>query len=92
MASRTLADLKNKDLLRTKGYIDHAWVDAASGTTFDIINPATLDKLATLPEMGAEDVDRAVEAAAIAFSLTRRQAQDSALDGCGSGAIFVTRI
>jgi succinate-semialdehyde dehydrogenase/glutarate-semialdehyde dehydrogenase len=67
MASKTLADLKNKDLLRTKGYIDHAWVDATSGATFDVINPATLEKLATLPEMDAKDVDRAVEAAAVAF-------------------------
>jgi succinate-semialdehyde dehydrogenase/glutarate-semialdehyde dehydrogenase len=67
MLSKTLADLKNKDLLRTKGYIDNAWVEAASGATFDVINPATLEKLATLPEMGAEDVERAVEAAAVAF-------------------------
>lgn len=67
MDSRTLTDLKNKDLFREKGYIDHAWVDAASGATFDVINPATLDKLAKVPEMGAEDVDKAVAAAAIAF-------------------------
>jgi succinate-semialdehyde dehydrogenase/glutarate-semialdehyde dehydrogenase len=67
MASKTLADLKNKDLLRTKGYINHAWVDATSNATFDVINPATLEKLATLPEMDAKDVDRAVEAAAVAF-------------------------
>lgn len=67
MASKTLADLGNKNLLRTKGYINHAWVDAASGATFDVTNPATLEKLATVPEMGAEDVDRAVEAAAVAF-------------------------
>lgn len=67
MASKTLSDVKNKDLLHTKGYINHAWVDAASGATFDVINPATLEKLATVPEMGVEEVDRAVEAAAAAF-------------------------
>lgn len=67
MAPQTLADLKNKALLRTKGYIDQAWVDAAGGATFDVINPATLEKLATVPEMGGEDVNRAVEAAATAF-------------------------
>jgi succinate-semialdehyde dehydrogenase/glutarate-semialdehyde dehydrogenase len=67
MASKTLSDVKNKDLLQTKGYINNAWVDAASGATFDVINPATLEKLATLPEMGVEEVDRAVEAAAAAF-------------------------
>ena len=33
MASKTLADLKNKDLLRTKGYIDHEWVDSFARLT-----------------------------------------------------------
>jgi succinate-semialdehyde dehydrogenase/glutarate-semialdehyde dehydrogenase len=67
MTSKSLPDVKNKALLQTKGYINHAWVDAASGATFDVINPATLEKLATVPEMGVEEVDRAVEAAAAAF-------------------------
>jgi succinate-semialdehyde dehydrogenase/glutarate-semialdehyde dehydrogenase len=67
MASKTLSDVKNKALLQSKGYINNAWVDAASGATFDVINPATLEKLATVPEMGVEEVDRAVEAAAAAF-------------------------
>jgi hypothetical protein len=47
MASKTLSDVKNKALLQTKGYINDAWVDAASGATFDVINPATLERLPT---------------------------------------------
>ncbi|OAP64338.1 hypothetical protein AYL99_00310 [Fonsecaea erecta] len=67
MAPKTLNDLKRKDLFQTKGYINDSWVDAASGKTFDVYDPATLDKIATIPEMGAEDTDKAIAAAHEAF-------------------------
>ncbi|KIW31059.1 uncharacterized protein PV07_02742 [Cladophialophora immunda] len=67
MAPKTLNDLKRKDLFQTKGYINESWVDAASGKTFDVYDPATLDKIATLPEMGAEDTNKAIAAAHEAF-------------------------
>jgi 1-pyrroline dehydrogenase len=38
-------------------------VDAASGETMDVIAPATGETIAEVPRCGAEDVDRAVEAA-----------------------------
>jgi acyl-CoA reductase-like NAD-dependent aldehyde dehydrogenase len=38
-------------------------VDAASSETFDVINPATNEKLATVARAGREDADRAVQAA-----------------------------
>jgi succinate-semialdehyde dehydrogenase / glutarate-semialdehyde dehydrogenase len=66
--TKTLKDLKNKKLLQTKGLINGEWVDSVSGkSSFDVVDPATLDKLATLPEMDKEDVKRAVEAAHEAF-------------------------
>ncbi|HEY3551626.1 MAG TPA: gamma-aminobutyraldehyde dehydrogenase [Gaiellaceae bacterium] len=37
--------------------------DAASGETMEVIAPATGEKIAEVPRCGAEDVDRAVEAA-----------------------------
>ncbi|HKB95010.1 MAG TPA: gamma-aminobutyraldehyde dehydrogenase [Gaiellaceae bacterium] len=43
------------------------WVDAASGETMEVINPATGETIAEVPRCGAEDVDRAVEAAATAL-------------------------
>lgn len=43
------------------------WVEAASGRTFDSINPATGQVIAQLAEGGVEDVDRAVDAARAAF-------------------------
>ena len=42
-------------------------VPAASGKTFTTINPATGEPLAEVADCGAEDVDRAVEAARRAF-------------------------
>ena len=49
---KTLDDIENKKLLQTKGFINGEWVDSVSGkSTFDVVDPATLDKLATLPEM-----------------------------------------
>jgi len=68
MPSKSLSDLKRKDLFQTQGYIDAEWVAATSGRTFDVHNPSTLEKLAAVPEMGAADTDRAVEAAHAAFA------------------------
>jgi succinate-semialdehyde dehydrogenase / glutarate-semialdehyde dehydrogenase len=63
----SLADLKRKDLLQTTGYINGEWVSSKTSTTFDVVNPANLEKLVTLPEMTAADVDAAVNAAHGAF-------------------------
>jgi len=57
-------------LERVKTYqqlINGEFVDAASGETLDVENPATGQVIARVPASGAEDVDRAVNAAARAF-------------------------
>jgi aldehyde dehydrogenase (NAD+) len=48
-------------------FIDGRWVEAASGKTFETINPSTGEVLATVAEGDAEDIDRAVTAARRAF-------------------------
>jgi len=48
-------------------FIDGRWVEAASGKTFDSVNPSTGEVLASVAEGGSEDIDRAVEAARGAF-------------------------
>ena len=50
-------------------FIGGQWVDAASGETLDVENPATGEVVATVPASGAADVDRAVDAAATAFEI-----------------------
>ncbi len=52
---------------RTQAFIDGRYVDAASGATFDSINPATGKLLARVAAGDAEDVNRAVAAARSAF-------------------------
>ncbi|MBE1285517.1 MAG: aldehyde dehydrogenase family protein [Rhodobacteraceae bacterium] len=52
---------------RGQAFIDGQFVDAASGKTFDSINPATGTVLAPVAECGEEDVDRAVAAGRKAF-------------------------
>lgn len=50
-------------LIRTKSYVNGQWVNAASGKTFDVTNPATGDVIATVTDMSREDVSKAIDAA-----------------------------
>jgi len=43
------------------------WVSAASGKSFPVLNPATEEEIAHVPEGDREDIDRAVRAARAAF-------------------------
>jgi aldehyde dehydrogenase (NAD+) len=47
--------------------VNGQWADAKSGKTFDVWNPATQEKIATVPEAGPEDLDAAVAAARAAL-------------------------
>lgn len=55
--------LKSKDFLRDSGYVGGNWVGGNGTATFDVLNPATGEKLATLPEMGAAETAAAIDAA-----------------------------
>src|SRR3989442_6121927 len=44
-----------------------SWVKPASGEWFDVINPATTQRIARVPQAGKADVDAAVAAAPAAF-------------------------
>ena len=50
-------------LLQTKAYVNGTWVTAASNKTFDVINPATGNIIASIPDMSREDVRVAIDAA-----------------------------
>lgn len=60
-------NLKDPALLRTRAFIGGEWVDASDGRTVDVTNPATGQKLGTVPRMGASDARRAIEVAGKAF-------------------------
>ena len=53
-------------LLRDAGYINGIWTAGGATKTFDVINPATGEVLATLPDMGAAETTAAIDAAYIA--------------------------
>jgi 1-pyrroline dehydrogenase len=46
-----------------KQFIGGEWVESSTGETMEVLNPATGEVIAEVPRSGAEDVDRAVEAA-----------------------------
>ncbi len=71
MAVITPIDMNKHPFLTGKAkrlFIDGKWVEAASGKTFETINPSTGEVLASVAEGDSEDIDRAVEAARRAFN------------------------
>ena len=50
-------------LLQRQAYVDGTWVDADSGETFPVVNPATGEVIAEVPRMGAAETRRALAAA-----------------------------
>src|SRR5688572_543831 len=61
-------DTATASLTKYKMFIGGEWTDAASGQTFETLNPYTGKPWALIPRGGAEDVDRAVRAAHKAFT------------------------
>lgn len=54
--------------LRQKNLIGGEWVDADSGATIDVINPATGETIGTVPKCGKAETARAIDAAHAAFA------------------------
>lgn len=68
---------KANPFMRQANLINGEWVQADSGQTVDVINPATGLKIGTVPKSGAAETRRAIEAANTAFLSFRKT---SALD------------
>jgi len=60
--------LKNPALFRQQCYINGKWVDADSGKTSEVTNPATGAVIGTIPNMGAAETNKAIKAADAAFA------------------------
>ena len=56
--------MASSKLMNNLAYVDGAWVKALSGKTFDVFNPTTAEKIASVPDMDDKDTDKAIEAAA----------------------------
>jgi succinate-semialdehyde dehydrogenase/glutarate-semialdehyde dehydrogenase len=59
--------LHDPELFRQSAFIGGAWLDAASGATIDVDDPATGAVIGTVPDCCADDTTRAIAAAKAAF-------------------------
>ena len=66
-----MKDLSRQDLFKQQAYINGQWLDADSGETLNVTNPANGEVLGTIPNMGAAETHRAIEAAEKAQKLWR---------------------
>jgi succinate-semialdehyde dehydrogenase/glutarate-semialdehyde dehydrogenase len=60
-------NLDNPNLLRSNAYVDGSWRDSISGKRFDVANPATGERIASVADVGAADTLAAIGAAADAL-------------------------
>jgi succinate-semialdehyde dehydrogenase/glutarate-semialdehyde dehydrogenase len=71
--------LKDISLLRRQAFIDGVWCDAADGAAHAVVNPSTGEEIARVPDMGADETEQAIAAAARALPAWRaRSAKDRA--------------
>jgi succinate-semialdehyde dehydrogenase/glutarate-semialdehyde dehydrogenase len=63
---------KTSHFMRQANLINGEWVQADSGQTIDVINPATGLKIGTVPKAGGAETRRAIEAAEEAFKSFRK--------------------
>jgi delta 1-pyrroline-5-carboxylate dehydrogenase len=61
------AELKDQRLFREACYVDGQWMQAKSGQTIDVDNPATSAAIGHVPKLGAAETRQAIEAAHAAF-------------------------
>lgn len=55
--------ISDEGLLRSQAYINGQWSDADGGETFDVLDPATGNVVATVAKCGTAETRRAIEAA-----------------------------
>jgi succinate-semialdehyde dehydrogenase/glutarate-semialdehyde dehydrogenase len=55
--------INDSELLKTRAFVDGAWIDADDGSTFAVTNPATGDTIAEVARCGADETHRAIAAA-----------------------------
>ncbi|MGN5518005.1 NADP-dependent succinate-semialdehyde dehydrogenase [Halopseudomonas sp. Lyrl_26] len=66
-------ELQAPELFRQQAFIDGIWCEADQGRRTDIFNPANGEKLGSVPDMGAEETRRAIEAAQAAQPAWRKR-------------------
>jgi succinate-semialdehyde dehydrogenase/glutarate-semialdehyde dehydrogenase len=68
-----MIELQDNRLFRQQCYLNGDWIDADSGETIPVSNPASGEILGTIPKLGREETRRAIEAADAAWPLWREK-------------------
>ena len=75
----TISRLKSPQLFRQQCHVDGRWIDAASGESLEVHNPANGELVGQVPVLGAQEITAAVTAASSALRQWRaRTAQERA--------------
>lgn len=72
-----MLSLNDPTLLRSAAFIHGAWTHADSGKSIEVRNPATSELIASVPDMGAAETQRAIESAQDAFMQWKQQTADA---------------
>jgi len=73
MTPSPLSLLKDPSLLQTNALINGQWVGAADAARFDVLDPATGQKLADVANLGSADAQAAIDAANAAWPAWRNK-------------------
>ncbi|BBB30027.1 NAD-dependent succinate-semialdehyde dehydrogenase [Neptunomonas japonica] len=75
-----MLSLKDASLLKTQAFIDGEWQSALSGQTMPVLDPATGQQIAEVPDMRVQETQQAIAAAEKAFPLWKaKTAKERAL-------------
>ena len=69
--AQPLLTLRDPELFRQQACIDGKWLDADSGQTVPVTNPADNAQIGTMPKMGAAETNRAIASATEAWPAWR---------------------
>lgn len=72
MSSRIVPLLNDSSLFKPQAFINGQFVNAKSGKTFEVTDPASDQAIGTMPEMDKEDTQSAIDAAIAALSAFRK--------------------
>ncbi len=64
-------NISDQGLLRTQAYVNGEWIDADSGDTLAVLNPATGEAIAEIAKCGTAETRRAIDAADAALASWR---------------------
>ncbi|HCS26088.1 MAG TPA: succinate-semialdehyde dehydrogenase (NADP(+)) [Spongiibacteraceae bacterium] len=67
-----MLSLANPDLLRNQAYANGRWIDGDSGATTEVFNPATGEKVGSIPQLSAEQTREIIADADKAFQSWRK--------------------